>query len=55
MDARIRRLRSRLEAVRRGKTPRGVRYSVPLRAAVAELYMYLPIMAIEPKMPYTPI
>jgi hypothetical protein len=37
MDDRIRRLRSRLEALRRGKAPRGVRYPVQVRAAVAEL------------------
>jgi hypothetical protein len=37
MDNRVRRLRSRLEALSRGKAPRGVRYPVALRAAVVRL------------------
>jgi hypothetical protein len=37
MDDRIRRLRARLAALRRGKAPRGVRYPVKLRAEVAAL------------------
>ncbi len=37
MDDRVRRLRSRLEALRRGRAPRGVRYAVELRAEVVGL------------------
>jgi hypothetical protein len=37
MDDRIRRLRFRLEALSRGKRPRGVRYPAELRAEVVEL------------------
>jgi hypothetical protein len=37
MYDRIGRVRARLEALRRGKAPRGVRYPVKLRAEVAEL------------------
>ena len=37
MDDRVRRLRSRLEALSRGKAPRGVRYPVELRAEVVRL------------------
>jgi hypothetical protein len=37
MDDRVRRLRSRLEALSRGKAPRGVRYPVELRTEVIAL------------------
>jgi hypothetical protein len=37
MDGRVRRLRSRLEALSRGKAPRGVRYPVELRGEVVAL------------------
>jgi hypothetical protein len=37
MDTRIRRLRSRLEALSRGRAPRGVRYPVEIRAEVVGL------------------
>jgi hypothetical protein len=37
MDDQIRRLRSRLEALSRGRAPRGVRYPVELRAEVVGL------------------
>lgn len=37
MDDRVRRLRSRLEALSRGRAPRGVRYPVEIRAEVVGL------------------
>ena len=37
MDDRVRRLRSRLEGLSRGKAPRGVRYPVELRTEVLGL------------------
>jgi hypothetical protein len=37
MDTRIRRLRSLLEALCRGRAPRGVRYPVEVRAEVVRL------------------
>jgi hypothetical protein len=45
MDDRIRRVRVRLEAVRRGRAPRGVRYPVKLRAEVAALARDAPRLA----------